>query len=91
VDCYAAIQTPQGSLLYFNSSWQLTDTQAPFAQKALLSAAPLSGVLTDISVPAAAPIWTYTLYLVTVRALMDLWDTEYWTSNLAEIQFEVVQ
>jgi len=91
VDCYAAIQTPQGSLLYFNSSWHLTSAQTPFAQKALLSAAPLSGVLTDIQVPATAPLGTYTFYLVTVRAMMDLWDTEYWTSNLAGIQVQVVQ
>ena len=91
VDCYAALLTPQGKLLYFNSSWRLTPAQMPFAQKALLSDAPLSGVLTNIPVPAAAPLGTYTFYLVTVRAMMGLWDTEYWTSNLAEIQFEVVQ
>lgn len=91
VDCYAAVLTPWGDLLYFNASWQLTSTQTPFARKALLSWAPFVGVLADITVPPAAPLGTYTLYLVTVRALRDLWDTEYWTSNLVEIPFEVVQ
>lgn len=91
VDCYAALETPWGELMYFNSSWQLTDTQTSFAKKALLSSVPLSGVLADVAIPPTAPPGTYTLYLVTVRALRDLWDTEYWTSNLAEIPVQVVQ
>lgn len=89
VDCYAAILTPQGKLLYFNPAWHLTEAVTPFARKALLSAAPTSGVLTDLRIPPDASFGRYKFYLVTVRAMMDLWETKYWTSNLAEVDIDL--
>ena len=91
VDCYAAVVTPQGSLLYFDSLWGLTGTPTPFLRKAVLSIAPPAGVLANLHVPSTAPLGSYTFYLLAVRALRDLGDSRQWASNLADIRFDVVR
>jgi lysophospholipase L1-like esterase len=91
VDCYAAVRTPQGGLLYFDPSWGLTPSATPFFRKALLSDLPRAGVLANLAIPRTAPPGSYTFYLLAVRALRSVDDRGQWSGNLAETAFRVVR
>ncbi|NLW94724.1 MAG: hypothetical protein GXY35_09045 [Chlamydiae bacterium] len=91
VDCYAAVRTPRGALLYFDSSWGLTPSATPFFRKAVLSDVPPSGVLANLAIPRTAPPGSYTFYLLAVRALRNVDDPGQWSGNLAETAFKVVR
>ncbi|MCX6339621.1 MAG: SGNH/GDSL hydrolase family protein [Candidatus Aureabacteria bacterium] len=88
VDCYVALKRPDGKLLYFNSSWQLTSAETPAARGVLLDRLPRSGFLLDLPIAMDYPVGTHTLYVVTVRSLRDPWITSNWT-GFASISFEV--
>jgi lysophospholipase L1-like esterase len=91
VDCYVALRSPDGALTFYNPNRQPTPRTTPIARKVLLTAVPDAGHLLQLPIDWGASLGTYTLYLVTVRALHDPWITSNWTSNLAQIQFEVKQ
>jgi len=88
VDCYVALKWPDGKLLFFNSSWQMTSAETPVARHVLLTALPRSGFLLDLPIAMDYPVGTYTLYVVTVRSLRNPQDTSSWT-GYASIQFIV--
>jgi len=88
VDCYVALKSPDGKLLFLNSSWQLKGTETPLARGILLNDLPPSAFLPEIPIAMNYPGGTYALYVVTVRCLRDPWDTNAWT-GYADIHFQV--
>jgi lysophospholipase L1-like esterase len=88
VDCYVALKRPDGKLLFFNSSWQLTSAETPAARGVLLDRLPRSGFLLELPIAMDYPVGTHMLYVVTVRSLRDPWITSNWT-GFASISFEV--
>jgi lysophospholipase L1-like esterase len=91
VDCYVALKIPGNRLYFFDSRWQLNGDTTPVAAKVLLNDLPPSGILVELPIGSGWPTGSYTLYLVCVRSLRNPWNSENWTSNLAEIHFEVIE
>jgi hypothetical protein len=88
VDCYAALERPDGKLMFFDSSRRLTGTATPIARHVLLTSVPQSGFLFELPIAQNYPTGTYMLYLVTVRSFRNPWDFGAWTA-LASVKFVV--
>jgi len=88
VDAYVALRRPDGRLLVFNSSWQLTSAVTPVVRGVTLTNVPRSGPLLELPISANYTAGAYTLYLVTVRSFRNPLDTGSWT-GYADIHFEV--
>ncbi|MCX6355577.1 MAG: SGNH/GDSL hydrolase family protein [Candidatus Aureabacteria bacterium] len=88
VDCYVALRHPDGRLLVFNSSWQLTSAVTPVLRGVVLSNVPRSGSLLELPITTNYSAGAYTLYLVMVRSFRNPLDTGSWT-GYADIHFTV--